>query len=118
MISGGNATVFVSDLEKSVGFYRDTLGLKVKVHAPGHFAMIDAGGGFLIGLHPAGKGPTPGTRGCVEIGLLVTQPIEEVVEQLKAKGVTFTSEVTQDGPVKLAGFSDPDGTALYLCEES
>lgn len=116
MISGGNATVFVNDLENAVEFYGGTLGLNVTMHAPGHFAMIDAGGGFLIGLHPAGKGPTPGAKGGMQVGLTVTRPIQEVVDALKARGVSFSTPVIDDGPVKLAFFEDPDGNDLYLCE--
>jgi hypothetical protein len=83
--------------------------------------MIDAGSGFLIGLHPPGRlAPAPGTAGSVQIGLNVTAPIEEVVETLRARGVVFDehegSAVIDDGPVKLAFFHDQDGTELYLCE--
>lgn len=39
---------------------------------------------------------------------------------LQQKGVSFREEkggpVVDDGPVKLAFFSDPDGNDLYLCE--
>jgi len=117
MISGGTPTVFVSNMERAVRFYTETLGLRLEYRAGDHFAMIDAGGGTKIGLHPPSeKAAKPGTRGSVEIGLNVTVPIQEAVNALTARGVKFHGPVVDDTQVKLAFFSDPDGTPLYLCE--
>jgi catechol 2,3-dioxygenase-like lactoylglutathione lyase family enzyme len=64
LTSGGGPTIFVCDVEKAVRFYRDTLGLGVLYQAGPHFAMIDAGDGMQIGLHPpTSNTPAPGTRG-------------------------------------------------------
>ena len=121
LISGGSPTVFVTDMDRAVQFYTETLGLALKFRADDHFAMIDAGQGFIIGLHPPGKkAGAPGTSGSIQVGLNVTQPIEKVVEALQARGLTFDesggSAVVDDGAVKLAFFGDPDGNALYLCQ--
>jgi catechol 2,3-dioxygenase-like lactoylglutathione lyase family enzyme len=120
LIRGGSATVFVSDLETSVQFYTNTLGLHLEYRAGDHFAMVDACG-FLIGLHPPGpRTPAPGTSGSIQIGLTVSEPIERVVETLRERGVRFQEHegrvVIDDSTVKLAFFTDPDGTVLYLCE--
>jgi len=118
VINGGNATIYVTELERAVDFYTGTLGLplvyqaKLGVHQGGW-------GGFEIGLHPAGSHtPTPGTAGAVTVGLSVDEPIDQVVSVLQARGVVFDGPVTDDGPVKLAFFADPDGNALYLAEET
>ncbi len=121
LISGASATVFVSDLDTAVEFYTKTLGLGLQYRAGPHFAMIDAGAGTTIGLHPPGKlAAAPGTAGCIQIGLGVTEPIEQVVQTLQSRGIVFAEHeggvVIDDGPVKLAFFRDPDGTELYLCE--
>ena len=69
MITGGQATVYVSDMDRSVEFYTETLGLKLRLRAGNHFAMVDAGKGFAIGLHPAGpNSPRPGSIGGIQIG--------------------------------------------------
>ena len=121
LIRGSSPTVFVSDLEKAVQFYTKTLGLSLQFQAGEHFAIIDTGSG-TIGLHPPGDNvAAPGTRGCIQIGLDVAQPIDEVVEQLRARGVAFQEHegrvvVNDGGAVKLAFFHDQDGTELYLCE--
>ena len=121
LIHGGSPTVFVSDLDRAVRFYTDTLGLRLQYRAGDHFAMIDAGSGLTIGLHPPGeRTPPPGSSGNIQIGLNVTGAIEQVVESLLARGVRFQERdgkaVVDDGAVKLAFFTDPDGTDLYLCE--
>jgi catechol 2,3-dioxygenase-like lactoylglutathione lyase family enzyme len=114
MIKGGNATVFVSDMDRSVAFYCDVLGLKLDQRYGDHWAQIDAGG-FMIGLHPASKGAAaPGTKGSIQVGLGVEGSIEDAVKDLVSRGVSFAGPVTQDGPIKLAFFGDPDGNELYL----
>ncbi len=117
LIRGASPTVYVTDLGKSVTFYTETLGLKLMYQAPGEFAMIDAGDGTSIGLHPQGdKGPKPGPGASIQIGLGVCRPIQEVVDTLQARGVKFRGPVVNDDPVKIASFGDPDGNDLYLCE--
>jgi catechol 2,3-dioxygenase-like lactoylglutathione lyase family enzyme len=117
LISGGSPTVFVTNLDRAVRFFNETLGLKIAYRADDHFCMIDAGEGCLIGLHPPGPNtPKPGSNGGTQIGLTVGQPIESVVKTLTSRGVKFTGPVIDDKAVKLAFFTDPDGNVLYLCE--
>ncbi len=117
MIKGASPTVYVTNLDTAVEFYTTSLGLKLMYKAPGQFAMIDAGEGSTIGLHPAGEhSPKPGTRGSIQLGLSVTQPIEDVIETLRSRGVAFRGPLLNDEPVKIAFFEDPDGNDLYLCE--
>ena len=53
MITGGNATVFVSDMDNAVRFYTEVLGLRLTNRFGDHWATVDAGKGLTIGLHPA-----------------------------------------------------------------
>jgi len=121
MISGGNATIYVADIDASVTFYSETLGLRLEFRAGDQWATIDAGQGFRLGLHPASEHqPSPGTPGGVTIGLAVDQPIEQVVATLKERGVVFQGPIIDEGidegMLKLAFFTDPDGNAFYLAE--
>jgi catechol 2,3-dioxygenase-like lactoylglutathione lyase family enzyme len=125
MISSGLATVYVADIDRAIKFYVETLGFKLQFRAPGGgggaagggWAEIDTAGGLVLGLHVAGAhGPQPGAAGSISIGFQVNQPIREVVAVLENRGVKFRGPIREDGPVKLAFFSDPDGTALYLAE--
>jgi len=109
-----NVTVMVSDMSKAVKFYRDVLGLEVKAQWGEEFAQL-AAPGTIIALHPAVKGGSkPGKSESVSIGFGV-KSLEGAMKELKAKGVKF-SRIADDGPVRLAFFSDPDGNPLYLSE--
>jgi catechol 2,3-dioxygenase-like lactoylglutathione lyase family enzyme len=115
MISGGNATAAVTDLGRAVRFYVETLGMKL-VAASETFATVDAGSGFVIGLHAAPvKGEGEQRRPPISIGLHVKGRLEDVVAVLENRGIEF--RVKADPRVKLASFADPDGNPLYLFEE-
>lgn len=119
MIHGGVATLYVSDMDRAVSFYTETLGLSLVQRWGDKWASIDAGDGLTLGLHPMSEhAPKPGTSGSISVGLNVTQPIDEVVATLESRGVRFRGPVQQDaeGGIRLAFFGDPDGNDLYLCE--
>jgi len=117
MIAGGNATLYVSDMDRAVRFYVETLGFKLRARYGDHWAEVDAGGGLVLGLHPESPhAPKPGTLGAMSIGLDVNQPIAEVVQVLENRGVRFQGPVKDQGYIKIAYFADPDGNPLYLAE--
>ena len=117
MISGGNATVFVSNMDKAVEFYTNVLGLRLAERDGDNWATVDAGRGFTVGLHPASaKYPAPGVKGGIMLGFEVTKPLDGVVERLKSRGATFTGEVVRDKAGVFAHLEDPDGTPIYLWE--
>jgi catechol 2,3-dioxygenase-like lactoylglutathione lyase family enzyme len=112
MFVDANVTVMISDMDRSIKFYVETLGLKLTARYGNHFAQIDAMG-TTIALHPSSKnGSQPGKSESLSIGLGVVN-LENTMTLLKEKGVTFSGEVLQDGPVKLAFFTDPDRNPLY-----
>jgi catechol 2,3-dioxygenase-like lactoylglutathione lyase family enzyme len=118
MISGGNITVMISNMDASVRFYTEILGLKLANRYGDHWATVDGGQGLTIGLHPASsKHPAPGSKGGMLIGLEIDEPIEGAVADLKAKGVRFSGPIVNDaGSGSFAYFEDPDGNSLYLWE--
>ncbi len=118
MISGGNVTVMVSNMDASVRFYTEVLGMKLTNRFGDHWATVDAGRGLTIGLHPAShKYPAPGTKGGTLIGLEIDEPIQQVVDRLRGKGVRFLSPIVNDpGAGSFADLEDPDGNWIYLGE--
>jgi catechol 2,3-dioxygenase-like lactoylglutathione lyase family enzyme len=117
MISGGNVTVFVSDMDAAVEFYTNVLGLKLTNRFGNHWATVDGGKGLIIGLHPASpKFPAPGTKGGMMIGLEIDEPMEAVVERLQRKGVRFKGPIVKDEGGKFVDFEDVDGNPFYLWE--
>ncbi|HKQ47727.1 MAG TPA: VOC family protein [Phycisphaerae bacterium] len=117
MIKSGSVNVYVSDMDRAIKFYTDVLGMKLIMNAGGHYAQIAAGGGLVLGLHPASpQAPKPGTRGSISIGLAPDRPLDQAVAELTKRGVAFRGPVVNDPPVQLAFFGDPDGNELYLVE--
>lgn len=117
MITGGNATVFISNMDEAVNFYVNVLGLRLVNRYGDGWATVEAGNGLTIGLHPASpKYPPPGTRGAMSLGFEIDEPIENAVARLREKGVRFTDETAQGDGGKFAHFEDPDGNPMYLWE--
>jgi catechol 2,3-dioxygenase-like lactoylglutathione lyase family enzyme len=116
MITGGNATVFVSNMDTAVRFYTETLGLRLTNRFGDHWATVDAGKGLTIGLHPASpKFPAPGTKGGMMLGLEIDMPIEEAVDRLTERGVKVGG-IVRDTPGNFAAVEDPDGNPICLWE--
>jgi catechol 2,3-dioxygenase-like lactoylglutathione lyase family enzyme len=118
MISGGNITVMVSNMDASVRFYTEVLGMKLTTRFGDHWATVEAGRGLIIGLHPASpRYPVPGTKGGMVIGLEIDEPIQHVVDRLASSGVKFVGPIIgDDGAGSFAHLEDPDGNSMYLWE--
>ena len=102
---------YVSNLERSIRFYRDVLGFKLVSRDIVARFDID---GLLFELVPA-----PGQSVLHQAGnarlCLRADNVEEALKQLQAKGVhTRTAESKETG--KLGRFEDPDGNEICLWE--
>jgi predicted enzyme related to lactoylglutathione lyase len=116
MITGGNATIFVSNMDNAVRFYTEVLGLRLTNRFGDHWATVDAGKGLTIGLHPASpKYPAPGTKGAMVLGLEIGMPIERAVARLSERGVKVGG-IIRDSTGNFADCEDLDGNPIYLWE--
>jgi len=101
----------VTDLKKSIEFYRDQLGLKLTGEFEG-FGFFDAGITLALsrGLAQAtGKG-----AGATEV-VFAVEHVREAVVALRGRGVEFFQEPRQiSGPNWGASFRDPDGHVLSV----
>src|SRR5262249_15882440 len=96
-------------------FYTETLGLPLQFRAGSEWAEVRAPG-LAIGLHPAGPRQTGASAGeTVSIGFQVDD-LEATIANLQAQGVTFAPDIQENGMLRLAFFSDPDQTPLYLTQ--
>jgi catechol 2,3-dioxygenase-like lactoylglutathione lyase family enzyme len=117
MFRGGVVTIYVSDMDRAVRFYADTLGFTLKERHGNYWASLDGGPGLTIGLHPATDAVPAGRQGSIALGLYLEGPIADAITQLTARGAHFPAPVIDDdGMLALAFFSDPDGNPLYLAE--
>jgi predicted enzyme related to lactoylglutathione lyase len=95
---------FVTDMNKAVKFYRDTLGLQLRFESPGWSEF--ATGETTLALHPASdKNPA----GKVEFGFTVAD-VDAFYRDMSAQGVPFSIPPTkQDFGGLLAQFVDSEG---------
>jgi catechol 2,3-dioxygenase-like lactoylglutathione lyase family enzyme len=113
------ATLPAADMERAKRFYTEKLGLTASQEWP-EGVQFECGGGTGIFVFPspnAGKCPT--TYAGWEV-----DEIEEIVEELKDKGVVFEEYDTPDyktvdgiatmGDAKAAWFKDSEGNILAL----
>jgi len=116
MLTGGNATIYVADMDNAVRFYSEVLGLKLTNRFGNHWATVLAGQTLLIGLHPwKEKYPRPGTKGSVQIGLIVSkdETIQQLAARLRRHGVEV-SGVIESEESNYITFEDPDGNPIYV----
>ena len=108
----------VSDLDRSIRFYTETLGFKLTERRDDlQFAHIDCGvAGPQIGLSAGAN--TPPNPGSVVLNFGVKGDVETSRRALEAKGVVFRGPtVVVPGKVRFAEFRDPDGHAVRLAGE-
>jgi predicted enzyme related to lactoylglutathione lyase len=119
MISGGNATIVVKDMDAAIRFYTDILGLKLTNRFGDDWATVSTGDGFTIGLHPASpQYPDPGTKGSIMLGLDIDIPVDKAVAHLVKHGVAIKGEVVRSEAGNFVHIEDPDGTYIYLWEKT
>ena len=113
MVTGGNATVFVTEMDRALVFYTHVLGMKVASHYGNEWATVEAGG-FTVGLHPRdAKQPDPGTHGAIMVGLTVDD-IEAARLRAVEGGALEVGPVVKGSGGAFVHFHDLDGNALYL----
>ena len=114
--------IVVSDMQQSVQFYRDKLGIPLKFESPdwtefatGATTLALHGGGVPDQRSPAGD-PSK-VAGACSIGFNVDD-VDKTYEELKAKGIRFVMPPTQrEGEgIRLAVAIDPDGLAISFAQ--
>jgi catechol 2,3-dioxygenase-like lactoylglutathione lyase family enzyme len=105
-------SVPVRDLERSVAYYRDTLGLEQV--GEGQWPEFQLGENVsLYLLDPTNIGQEFTGPNAAPIALRVPD-VEATRADLEAKGVEFRGETFDSGVCHMASFTDPDGNALML----
>ena len=114
--------IVVSDMAKSVEFYRDKLGIPLKFESPewtefatGTTTLALHGGGVAREYHDTGDQSQ--AAGSCSIGFNVDD-VDKTYEELKAKGLRFVMPPTQrEGEgIKLAVAIDPDGLPISFAQ--
>ncbi len=112
----GNVILAVKDLDKSLAFYHELIGLPIKNQRR---SWIDLGtSGALISLHPASLTAEHiggSLDNGITIGFLVGD-LKSAVEELKSKGVKIYREISERDAGKNAIVLDPDDYLISLFE--
>jgi predicted enzyme related to lactoylglutathione lyase len=118
MIKGlSGATIWSEDLNRLLPFYRDVLGLPVRMQTPA-FVVFGADGAPALGLgtHSDVRGRN-GDRARHMVGLGTDDATAEW-KRLKAAGVEFVEDPTNYGNLWIATLVDPDGNLVQLFQPS
>ena len=119
-LSAISPSFIVTDVDRSIAFYRNKLGFEVRFREAGSpwFAVIGREGAQLFIKSEAGITPVPNNKRHRHLRLdafVYTADPAALAAELAAKGVTFSSPLkgTADG---LTGFelADPDGYILFF----
>jgi catechol 2,3-dioxygenase-like lactoylglutathione lyase family enzyme len=117
MFRSGNVTIYVTNMDRAVRFYTETLGLKLAYRFGDHWASVECGKGLTIGLHPTSSPVRTGEfKNAPSIGLELEGTLEEAMKTLGSRGVQFDGVADEGKAGKFAHFHDPDGNLLYLAE--
>lgn len=114
----GQIAVPVSDVERAVVFYRDTLGMRFLVQAPPGLAFFECGGVRVMLDAPA---QAQGNRRSSVIYYKVLD-LQAAFQTLSARGVAFEAKPhlvakLPDHELWMAFFRDPDENLLALMTE-
>jgi lactoylglutathione lyase len=110
--------IFVTDLEESIAFYRDRLGLALQFSSPEHGYASFSAGAVRLGLSLPGEDSADLVGRHTGIGLEVAD-LEAEYARLAGLGVHFAMPPTrQPWGGFMALISDADGNVFYLDQVS
>lgn len=113
----GQIAVPVTDVERAVRFYRDTLGMRFLFQAPPDLAFFDVGGVRLML-----DGPARAQAGNSSVIYYQVEDLEAACATLAERGVRFEAEPhliakMPDHELWMAFLRDPDENLLALMSE-
>jgi catechol 2,3-dioxygenase len=116
----GHVHLTVSDLDRSLAFYRDVLGFEVTSRYGAEAVFLSAGGyHHHIGLNTwAGRGaphPAPGTTGLYHFAILLPDraALAAVVRRVLDNGIPLEG-ASDHGVSEAVYLRDPDGNGIEL----
>lgn len=104
----------VSDIEKSVAFYRDAVGLTQKGMNEAWWVEFDLGG-QAFGI---GNVPDNGVPGTAQSLVLEVDDIKSFAGKLRNNGIEVPEPTQTPYSCWISGFNDPDGNKVWLHQAS
>jgi methylmalonyl-CoA/ethylmalonyl-CoA epimerase len=114
----GQIAVTVSDVQRSVAFYRDAVGLRLLFEAPPGLAFFDCGGIRLMLSKPEGDFQ-PGSSSVVYFRVSDIEATHRILGDRRVPFVDAPHLIAKmpDHELWMCFFRDPDGHTLALMEE-
>ena len=103
----------VSDMDKAIGFYRDTLGLPLNMTYEGFWSEFSAGD-VTIALTVPQSGEASSAGGGGAAVALAVDDVEAAAADLKEKGVPVVFGPEETPVCHMAMIVDPDGNPIWL----
>ncbi|BDQ30969.1 MULTISPECIES: VOC family protein [Nitrosopumilus] len=112
----GNVILAVKDIDKSIQFYHELIGLPIKNQRR---SWVDLGtSGAMLSLHPASltaQHVGSSIDNGITIGFLVGD-VQSAIDELKEKGVRIHRDIVERDAGKNAVILDPDDYLISLFE--
>ena len=109
----GAVILLVSNMEKSVKFYSDTLGLPIKTKSKDWTEFFN--NDTVLALHPARKKSKVKTGSGILVGFEVSD-LTSTMKKLKERKVKFFKTPKEEPFGKHAIVQDPDGHLISIAE--
>ena len=103
-----HAIKFVADMDRAVGFYRDTLGLPLRFASP-FWSEFDTGP-VTLALHPASE---RNPAGSTQVGFTALD-LEAIYAGRETAGLTFTAAPIDEHGTLLSRILDCEGAEIGL----
>lgn len=110
--------VYVKDLERSLNFYKETLGLRERYRfsvGEAKIVVVDAFGGLLELIQRPGAPAEPSKGSRIHIAFHV-QEYKNLEKKLEEKGIPLR-KATRDNGSSIAFFKDPDDHDIEIMEQ-
>ncbi len=105
--------VYVGDMDRSVPFYRDVLGLPLQMESAG-WSQFDIGNGAVLGLHGSRSEPRDPRPGWLP-GFAVDD-VKATRQALVAAGATIAQDFHDIPGGVVLEFADPDGNRISAAQ--
>lgn len=121
LLDNNRVLLLASDIEKSLHFYRDILGMK-EVRTDGEILLSRGSLSIVLRQRPAGYRLSAGYAriGSFNLSLLSELPAEVLLSRMSAEGISPVSGILSSrdarGPMHCFYLADPDGN--LICIES
>ncbi|HKZ62340.1 MAG TPA: VOC family protein [Nitrososphaera sp.] len=108
----GAVILLVSDMKRSIKFYRDTLGMKLRQQSKDWTEFSE--GGTVLALHPANRKKIKRNNSML-VGFSISD-FDDVINSLKKKKAKFYKKPKDEPFGKHAIIKDPDGHLISIVQ--